>query len=76
MAKSATARKQRYNKKAYDRTCITMKKGQLEYLKKIAEEHDYSVNGLITAAVTDFLWENFSIDFEKYPKPEEQNGAE
>lgn len=76
MPKSATVRKQRYNKKAYDRTSITFKKGQLDYLKKIADEHDYSVNGLITTAITEYLWENFAVDFEKYPKPEAADGTE
>lgn len=75
MSKAATARTQRYNKKAYDRTSITFKKGQLDYLKEIADQNGYSVNGLITAAVTEFVWENFAIDLEKYPKPDSTDGT-
>ncbi len=69
MSKTSTASKRKYNDKAYDRTSVTFRKGQLAFLRQIAREHGSSVNSLIITAVTEYLWENYAVDFEKYPKP-------
>lgn len=76
MSKTSTQSKQKYNQKAYDRTLVTFKKNQLDLLKQAAKEHGYSVNSLINAAVTEYLWNEFAIDFNDYPKSESPDGTE
>ncbi|MCM1524744.1 MAG: Arc family DNA-binding protein [Ruminococcus sp.] len=76
MSKTSTASKRKYNEKAYDRTTLNLKKGQLELLKQVAREHGCSMNSLITCALEEYLWEEFAVDFNKYPKPLDENGGE
>ncbi len=76
MSKTSTQSKKKYNQKAYDRTLVTFKKNQLDLLRQTAKEHGCSVNSLITDAVTEYLWDEFAIDFNNYPKPESKDGTE
>ncbi len=52
MGKKATATKNRYNAKAYDRINLTVPKGDKETIKAHADRHDGgSVNGFINRAI-------------------------
>lgn len=46
--KEATAR---YNKKAYDKICLVVKKGRRQIIKDFAEAHGKSMNGFINDAI-------------------------
>lgn len=46
--KEATAR---YNKKAYDKICLVVKKGKRQTIKDFAEAHGKSMNGFINDAI-------------------------
>ena len=70
--KTSSAVKRRYNKKAYDTASAYLKKGQLAFLKKIAEEHNTSVSSLIIDSLTKYLAEEYNIDFNDFPATEEQ----
>ena len=47
MGKTSTASKQKYNKKAYERVVLTVKKGDKEKIIKKASELGKSVNAYI-----------------------------
>lgn len=53
--KEATAR---YNKKAYDKICLIVKKGRRQEIKKFAEAHGKSMNGFINEAIDKAMKEN------------------
>lgn len=46
--KEATAR---YNKKAYDKICLFVKKGKRQVIKDFAAAHGKSMNGFINEAI-------------------------
>lgn len=47
MSKTSTAVKTRWNKKHYDRLAVMVPKGRLDTIRRYAEEHGTSINGLI-----------------------------
>lgn len=51
MGKTSSEAKNRYNKKAYDRISLTVKKGTRERIAAYAEKLDLSVNGYINMLI-------------------------
>lgn len=51
MGKTSAAVKNRYNKKAYDRINLTVKKGKKDIIKAHAEAQGTSVNDFINRAI-------------------------
>lgn len=49
----ATAAKNRYNAKAYDRIVVVVRKGKKDIIKKAASKAKESVNTFITTAIDD-----------------------
>lgn len=83
---TSAAVKRKYNKKAYDAATAYVKKGQLAFLKQIAEEHPTierngeivknSVSTLIITALTKYLAEEYNIDFNDFPAPSDSEEQE
>lgn len=55
MSKPTAEVKNRYNAKAYDRISLFMPKGEKDKLKQEAEARGMSLNGLINAAIQEYL---------------------
>jgi len=53
MGKTSAAVKTRYNKKAYDRFLVTVKKGEKDLIKSAADAVGKSMNSYIVEAVKD-----------------------
>jgi len=53
MGKTSSAVKTRYNKKAYDRFLLTVKKGEKELIKSAADTTGKSLNAYIIEAIKD-----------------------
>lgn len=53
--KTASAVKQRYNEKAYDRLAITIPKGQKATVEAHAQSRGLSINGLVNVLLRDEL---------------------
>lgn len=70
MGNTSSGVKRKYNEKTYDRATCFLKKGQLQFLKSIAAEHNVSLNSLIITAITNHLANEYSIDFNDFPKAE------
>ena len=70
MSHTSSAVKRRYNAKTYDTAHAYLKKGQLAFLKQIAEDHGTSVSSLIITSLTKYLSEEYGIDFTDYPYPD------
>ena len=51
--KTSTESKSRYNKKAYDRISLVVRKGKKDELKSHAEEQGESLNGFINRAIAE-----------------------
>lgn len=66
MGKTSSAAKRRYNKKAYDNMSVSLKKGQLAYVKEIAANHKLSVNKLMCLALEKYVSDEFNINLSEY----------
>lgn len=66
MGKTSSAVKRRYNKKTYDNMSVSLKKGQLAFVKEIAAKHNLSVNKLMCLALEKYLFDNFHIKLSEY----------
>lgn len=55
MSKPTSEVKNRWNSKAYDRIALFVPKGDRDKLKKIAQEHDMSLNGFINTAIDEYI---------------------
>lgn len=55
MSRTSAEVKNRYNAKAYDRIALFVQKGEKDKLKQEAEARGMSLNGLINAAVQEYL---------------------
>lgn len=49
---------QKYNKKAYDRVSVVVKKGQKEHIAAFAEAHGESLNGYINRLIAEDMAKN------------------
>ena len=72
MSRTSSAAKRRYNAKTYDTAHAYLRKGQLAYLKQIAADNDTSVSNLIIISLTKYLDEQYGIDFNSFPLPQEE----
>lgn len=66
MGKTSSIVKRRYNKKAYDNMSVSLKKGQLAYVKEIAAKHNLSVNKLMCLALDKYILDEFNIKLSEY----------
>ena len=55
MGKTSSAVKDRYNKKAYDRFLLTVRKGQKDEIQQYAESIGMSLNGFIIQAIEEAM---------------------
>ncbi len=62
MGKTSSAVKNRYNKKAYDRITLTVKKGKKDIIKAHAEMQGTSVNDFINRAIDEKIEKDNKIN--------------
>lgn len=60
--KTSTASKHKYNKKAYDRIALTVKKGEKEIIKDYADSKGMSLNGYINNLIDKDMQEKKAKD--------------
>lgn len=58
MATSRTKANDKYNKKAYDRFLVTVKKGEQDKIKAYAESKGLSLNGYINKLIAEDMEKN------------------